>query len=169
MNPVLARDSYPVPRIDDLFSSLSGGQLFTKLDMRQAYQQVLLEDEAKTYLTINTHRGLFRYNRLPFGVSSAPAIFQRTMDSLLQSIPHVIVYLDDVLITGASSQEHLQKLEEVLQRLKQAELRLKLNKCEFIQRSVQYLGHRIDQEGLHPTDKKSGQSRKHLDLRMWDN
>ena len=70
--------------------------MFTKLDMSQAYLQVLADDQSKEMLTINTHKGLFVYNRLPFGVSSAPGIFQHTMESLLQGIPHVLAYLDDI-------------------------------------------------------------------------
>ena len=89
------------------------GTVFTKLDLKHSYQQLVLDEESKKYTTIDTHRGLFRYNRLPFGVSSAPAIFQRTMDSLLQWLQHVTTYLDDILITGKDNQEHLQNLEKV--------------------------------------------------------
>ena len=83
-------DQYPIPRIEDLFATLNGGKTFTKLDMRQAYQQLPLAEESKAYLVINTHHGLYQYNRLPFGVSSAPGIFQRVMESLLNGIPGVV-------------------------------------------------------------------------------
>ncbi len=83
VNQVATLDTYPLPRIEDLFASLAGGKAFTKLDLAHAYQQVLLHEDSKQYVTINTHRGLYRYNRLPFGVASALAIFQRTMDTLL--------------------------------------------------------------------------------------
>ena len=76
--------------------------MFSKLGLSQAYQQLELEKESKRYTVINTHRGLFWYNRLPFGVSSAPGIFQRAMESLLRDIPYVTVYLDDILISGVS-------------------------------------------------------------------
>ena len=76
-------------------------------------------------MTIITQNGLFQYTRLPFGVSSAPAIFQRTMDNLLQGIPQVCVYLDDILVTGKSTEEHLKNFDEVLSRLKNAGMRLK--------------------------------------------
>ena len=91
INAVTKTDPYPLPRIEDIFASLSGGKLFTKMDLAHAYQQIPLTDDSKCYTTINTHKGLFRYNRLPFGVASAPAIFQRTMDSLLQDLPQVCV------------------------------------------------------------------------------
>ena len=93
-----------------------------KLDLKQAYQQVLLTEESRKYVVVNTHRGLFCYNRLPFGVSSAPEVFQHVMDGLLKAIPGVIVYIDDILVTGKTEQGHLAALEEVLQRLGEAGL-----------------------------------------------
>lgn len=132
------------------------GKQFTKLDLSQAYQQILLDEESKKLLVINTHQGLFRYNRLPFGVSSAPGIFQRTMETILKGIPHVTVYLDDILIMGKTEAEHLQTLEIVLQTIKSAGLRLQKDKCAFLAPSVQYLGYQIDQYGLHPTKEKIG-------------
>ena len=101
-------------------------------------------------MAINTHRGLFQYTRLPFGISSAPGIFQRVMESVLQGLEKVVVYLDDIHITGSSVQEHLKTLNEVLGRLDRAGLRVKRNKCDFLSRSVTYLGHKIDANGLHP-------------------
>ena len=127
---------------------------FTKLDLSQAYQQVELDDDSKAYTVINTHCGLFRFNYLPFGVSSAPAIFQRTMECLLNGIPQVIVYLDDILITGRTKKEHLHNLQLVLQWLSTARLRLKQEKCEFLVPSISYLGHKIDSQGLHPLPDK---------------
>ena len=82
--------------------------------MSQAYQQIELEDSLKQCTVINTHKGLFQYNRLPFGISFAPAIFQRVMESLLQDIAGVVVYLDGVLITGRTKEEHLKSLQLVL-------------------------------------------------------
>ena len=153
VNQVSQTECYPLPKIEELFAKLAGGKLFTKLDLSHAYQQIELEDESRGYVVINTHKGLFRYNRLPFGVSSAPAIFQRTMESLLQDIPGVAVYIDDILLTGKTDEEHLHTLDVVLQRLEQSGLRLK-KKCFFLQTSVEYLGHRIDCDRLHPTDEK---------------
>ena len=91
-----------------------------------------LEVESRKYITINTHMGLYRYTRLPFGIASAPAIFQRSMDAILQGIPSVICYLDDLLVTGASDQEHLQNLQEVFSRLKEQGIKLKKEKCTFL-------------------------------------
>ena len=113
-----------------------------------------LEDEAKELVTINTHQGLYQFNRLPFGVASAPALFQRTMDTILRGIPHVICYIDDILVTGTTKEEHLANLEEVLKRLQKHGVKLKASKCFFFQDSVEFLGHTIDCKGLHTTSTK---------------
>ena len=148
INPVLAVDQYPLPKPEDLFTALSGGKQFTKLDLQHAYQQLRLEDSAKDLVTINTHKGLYQYNRLPFGVASAPAIFQRTMDIILQGLSGVICYIDDILITGSSDKEHLANLEEVLKRLQYHGVKLKSSKCHFMQDSVEYLGQKLTGSGV---------------------
>ena len=148
INPVSKLDRYPIPKISDLFAKLRKGKLFSKLDLSHAYQQLPLEEESKKYTVINTHKGLFRYTRLPFGISSAPGIFQRVIESLLQGVKGVVVYLDDILVTGNMEEMHLRALEEVLSRLERAGLKVKQSKCKFMQRSVTYLGHVIDADGL---------------------
>ena len=147
-------DQYPLHKPDDLFATLAGGNKFSKLDLSQAYQQLKLDEQSMQYVTINTHRGLYRYNRLPFGVASAPAIFQKLMDSVLQGLPHVICYIDDILVTGSSDEDHLYNLARVLQRLEKHVFRLKQEKCKFLQPAVEYLGHKIDAEGLHALPSK---------------
>jgi hypothetical protein len=153
-NKAVLIETYPLPRVDELVTDLAGGKSFTKLDMSNAYLQLPLDEQSKEYLVINTHKGLFKYNRLPFGVSSAPAIFQRCMDTLLQGLPGVSVYLDDILVTGRTTEEHLQNLEAVLCRLKEAGLHLNKAKCMFMRPSIDYLGHVIDEKGRHPTAEK---------------
>ena len=143
INKVAILDTYPWPKVEDLFSTLSGGQSFTKLDLSHAYQQVELESQSQKYLTINTHKGLYKYKRLPFGVNSAPSIFQRLMENVLQGLPRVCVYIDDILITGQTEAEHTRNIEAVLQRLHSVGMRLKKEKCSFMVPEVQYLGHKI--------------------------
>ena len=96
MNRAAITDSYTLPCIEDLFASLSGGQLFSKLDLAHTYQQIPLDEDSQLFTTINTHKGLYCYNRLPFGVAPALTIFQRAIETLLQGIHHVFVYLDDI-------------------------------------------------------------------------
>ena len=137
-----------------MFGALGKGKTYTKLDLAHAYQQIELDDKSKELATINTQKGLYRYCRLPFGVSSAPAIFQRTIEGILHGIPSVAVYIDDILVTGSSESEHLKTLGEVLARLEAAGLRLKQEKCAFMLSSVDYLGHVISAEGLSPNPEK---------------
>ena len=94
------------------------------------------------------------FTRLPFGVASAPATFQRTMDAILQSLSRAICYIDDILVTRVSEEEHLHNLEEVLKRLRQHGVRVKAEKCAYFQDTVEFLGHGIDQRGLHTTSAK---------------
>ena len=103
----------------DLLASLAGGKRFTKLDLTSAYQQMCLHEESSMLTTINTHKGLYSYTRMPFGVASVPAVFQRAMDTILQGLPNVICYLDDILVTGDSDEKHLENLWLVLEHLKE--------------------------------------------------
>ena len=100
VNQATQTEVYPLPRIDELFASLSGGTVFSTLDLSHAYNQLQLDETAQEMTTINTHKGLYKYMRLPFGVASAPAIFQRTMETLLKDLPMTCVYIDDILVAG---------------------------------------------------------------------
>ena len=102
--------------------------MFSTLDLSHAYNQLMLDDVSRNLVTINTHRGLYRYTRLPFGIASAPAIFQKTMDSILQGMEGVACFLDYILVTGSSEEEHLKNLESVLQSLLKHGVRLKREK-----------------------------------------
>ena len=147
-------DSYPIPRVQDLFSNLANGTIFSKLDMSQAYAQLVLDENSSKYTTINTSKGLFKYNRLAFGISSAPGIFQRAMEELFHDLPNIICYLDDILVIGKDKREHDQFLNKVFQRLQTAGLKLRWEKCSIGVEEVTYLGFKIDKEGLHPTMQK---------------
>ena len=154
VNQALEVEQYPLPRPEDLLATLAGGQKFTKLDLRQAYQQLRLDDQSKPFTTINTHKGLYRYTRLLYGIASAPAMFQKTMDTILQGIPQVCCYIDDILVTGKDDAEHLEHLQQVLERLERFGLHLKQSKCEFMRESVEYLGYKIDAQGVHTLPSK---------------
>lgn len=110
INPMLKIDQHPLPNPTELLASLAGGKHFTKLDLTAAYQQLLLDEESSKLVTISTHKGLYEYTRLPFGAASAPAVFQQAMDTILQGVPRVFCYLDDILITGCTEIDHLRTL-----------------------------------------------------------
>ncbi|PFX12679.1 Uncharacterized protein K02A2.6 [Stylophora pistillata] len=154
VNPELQAEQYPLPRIEDIFAKLAGGQKFSKIDLRQAYHQLEMEEDSRKYLTINTHMGLFQYNRLVFGITSAPAIWQRTIDQVLEGTSGTSCILDDMIITGKSDEEHLANLEEVLRRLQFHGLRANKAKCEFFKEKITYCGHDIDKDGLHKSTAK---------------
>ena len=154
VNAASKLDKYPLPRIDDLFSQLEGGKMFSKLDLSSAFQQIPLNEESRKFTTINTSKGLFQYTRLPFGISSAPSIFQRFMDSVLSGLHGVASYIDDIVVTGKTHKEHLQNLDSVLTRLERAGLRLNRTKSVFMLPSIQYLGHVISAEGIKPSQEK---------------
>ena len=113
-----------------------------------------MEEDSKKYLTINTHMGLFQYNRLVFGITSAPAIWQRTIDQVLEGTSGTSCILDDMIITGKNDDEHLANLEEVLRRLQAHGLRANKTKCEFFKEKITFCGHDIDSHGLHKSPEK---------------
>ncbi|XP_078077467.1 serine/threonine-protein kinase WNK1-like [Mustelus asterias] len=138
-------DKYPILRIEDLYTKLAGGLLFTKLDMSHAYLQLWLDEDSQTFATINTLKGLFQYKRLPFGVSSACAHSKGPWRASYRSI---------YLITSKTRAEHLQNLEEVLRRFAAAGVRLKREKCVFLAPQVTYLRYKVDMSGQHsPEDR----------------
>lgn len=150
----MAPDVYPIPTVAELFSRLAGGVIFSKLDLKQAYQQLVLDDATAELLTINTHHGLFLARHLQFGVSTAVSIFQRFMDILLAGIPGVQPYLDDILITGKTIDEHNVRLAAVLQRFTEAGLRLQKENSILAGSQVEFLGFRVDKDGVRPTNEK---------------
>ena len=154
INPLLKTDIYPLPNPQELFKALNGGCKFTKLDLADAYLQVELKEESKKMVVINTHKGLYGYRSLPFGLNCAPAIFQKIIDQTVAGIPGVVSYLDDLVVTGKTDQEHIANLKKALDRLKTTGFRLKMEKCEFFQAEVRYLGHIIDKSGIRPQPDK---------------
>ena len=157
VNKALVSDIYPLPTTEDLFASLAGGKVFSKLDLTNAYQQLAVSEESREILTINTHKGLFTYNRLPFGISSAPAVFQRTLEELFRGQQGVAIYLNDILVTGRDADEHNERLQKVLETLSKAGLCLKKSKCLIGSSEVEYLGHKISAEGIKTlSDKVEG-------------
>ena len=154
LNPALKTDVYPFPLPEELFEKLNGGHKFSKLDLAEAYLQIPLDEKSTELTVINTHQGLYKFKRLPFGLSSAPAIFQKFIEQLVRDIPGVACYLDDIIVTGRSEQEHLNNLQMTMDKLHASGLRLKLEKCQFFQDSVMYLGHILDKEGVRPHPDK---------------
>ena len=154
INQVLDVDQYPLPKPDELFATLAKGKVFSKLDLSQAYLQLQLDEKSIPYVTINTHQGLYSVTRLPFGVASAPAIFQKMMDTILRGMPGVLCYIDDILVSTEDEESHFRLLQEVFSRLEKHGFRLKQEKCHFLLSKVDYLGHQISCDGIQPLPTK---------------
>nr|VZI48759.1 unnamed protein product [Spirometra erinaceieuropaei] len=131
------------------FALLNGGTCFAKFDLAEAYLQIEITPESRELLTINTHRGLFQYTRLPFGVKTAPALFQQTMNAMLSGIPGTAGYLDDIIIVGRSPAELQHRVCAVLERVQEYGFRLRADKCQFFLDSIKYLGFVFDVIGRH--------------------
>ena len=154
INKYMISDVYPLPNLEDIINKVGyNGETFTKLDLSQAFHQFELEEESRKYTTINTLKGL-QYNRLVFGVSSATAICQRTMENILKDIEGVLVRVDDILITGRTGEQHLKNLKVVLDRLEKKGMKLQKSKIQFILQKIDYNGFTISKNGVKPTIQK---------------
>lgn len=154
INKVIIPNTYPLPVAQDLFASLSGSKVFCSLDLAGAYTQLLLSENSKKFMVINTIKGLYVYNRLPQGASSSASIFQKVMDQVLHGLEFVTCYLDDVLIAGKNFEDCKEKLCAVLERLERANIKVNLNKCKFFVTELPYLGHILTEKGLLPCPNK---------------
>lgn len=147
LNQNLIVDKHPVPRINDLISSISGST-FAKLDMAEAYLQIPLCKESQLLTTISTFRGLYSYTKLPYGISSAPGLFIREIERLFVGMPGVIVYFDDIFISATDNKELTQRIEKVLEKLASVGLTLNKDKCLLYQDSIDFLGYTISKNGV---------------------
>lgn len=143
-------DSYPIPRIDDLVDAVGQSRFLTKIDLLKGYYQVPLTKSAQLISAFVTPFGLYHYLVMPFGMRNSPATFQRLMNYLLQDLDRVHVYLDDILVLSDTWTEHLERLSSVLQRLRNANLTVKLSKTSFCRATVTYLGHVVGQGLVRP-------------------
>ena len=148
VNHQLEPHRHPMPLPEDLMRKLGGGYGFTKIDLADAYNQIMLAPDSQKRLALSTHRGVLLQMRLPFGITSAPGYFQEIMDQLTSDLRGVAVYIDDILVSGTTASEHLQNLRALLHRLESKGLRCRLEKCVFAQPSVEYLGHILSGQGI---------------------
>ncbi|KAL7851957.1 hypothetical protein SRHO_G00177420 [Serrasalmus rhombeus] len=156
LNSKTRKDAYPLPRIDESLDALGGAQFFSTLDLASGYNQVPMAEHDKAKTAFCTPFGLFEFNRMPFGLCNAPSTFQRLMERIFgdERFQSLLLYLDDIVIFSSTFDLHLQRLETVLKRLQQNNLKLKLAKCHFFQSQVKYLGHVISSAGVATDPEK---------------
>ncbi len=156
LNAQTEKDSFPLPRIDQVWPTLSRAKYFASLDLLMGYHQVEMDPKDRAKTAFLTHRGLYVYNVMPFGLCNAPATFQRLMEKVLGvHIGHgVLVYLDDVLIYAETPEQLLEKLLQVLRLMEQAGLKCKASKCSLFTQKVNFLGHVVSRDGINPEPMK---------------
>ena len=154
LNDALEMHQHPLPTPDEIFSKLNQGAWFTQVDFADAYLQLEMDESSKELVTINTPKGLYQYQRLPFGVKSAPGIFQETMDNLTSGLKGCAAYLDDVIVTGTTLEEHNMNVLELFKRISDFGFRVKMDKCSFAKKEIKFLGHIISKEGRKPDPEK---------------
>ena len=144
----------PLPKIDELYAKLKGYKVFSSLDLRSGYYHIGLSDSAKPKSAfVLSSLGKYQFNRVPFGLAQAPAYFQKLINDVLKGCNFAMGYLD-IIIYSRTEREHLEHLEEIFGRLRAAGLKLKLEKCSFFKRHIQYLGHLISADGIQPLLEK---------------
>jgi hypothetical protein len=156
LNNVTKKDSYPLPRIDELLERYRTTRWFSSLDLAVEYHQIEMEEKDKEKTAFICSQGLFEYNVMPFGLTNAPATFQRMMNKTLKEYigKFVTVYLDDIMIYLKSFKEHIEHIKKVLKKLKEINAIIKLKKCEFGKRNIEFLGHIVGKDGLQLEVKK---------------
>ena len=155
LNAVTKFDAYPMPRIDKMLDAIGNAKYTSTLDLAKGYWQIPMDKQDCEKTAFSSPLGLFQFTVMPFGLSGAPASFQRMMDQTLRGLNDFVgVYLDDIVIYSLTWKEDLVHLQQVLERLQDAGLTLKLKKCEFGAAECTYLGHRIGQGGARPEESK---------------
>ena len=134
---------------------LNGGRYFSKIDLSEAYLQIPTDDESSKLFCICTHRGLFKNQRLPFNVKTAPVVFQQVMDTMLAGRDFATAYLDDILVKSNTIEEHKSFLKKIFERIRKYGLNIKENKCDFLLEEIKYIGHVINKDGKTPDKSRA--------------
>lgn len=156
LNEITVDDKFPLPNIDAILDKLGKAQYFSTIDLAKGYHQILINEEDKKKTAFVTPHGLYEFNRMPFGLKNAPATFQRLMNEILRD--HInrtcVVYLDDILIFSTTLQEHVRAITEIFTILEKHNLKIQTDKCNFMKKETEFLGHILTEEGLKPNPGK---------------
>ena len=154
-NKVTRKIVWPMPKVEDIFSQLSGAKYFSILDLRAGYHHIGLTTDLVPKTAFTSPFGKYEYVKVPFGLAQVPAYFQELMTGVLKDLPFAMAYLDDIIIYSSTPEEHLEHIKTVFEKLCHAKLSMKLSKCHFFTQEIQYLGHILGAEGIKPVPAKT--------------
>ena len=151
-NQAIVRERHPVPTVDDVLYQLNGSTIFSKLDLKWGFHQIMLEEQSRNITTFITHKGLFRYKRLMFGISSAPELYQHTIQQALEGCEGAYNIHDDIIIHGRTVEEHDVRLRKTFERIQEKGLTLNRDKCAFNMSKLTFMGYLLSNQGIGPTE-----------------
>ena len=154
LNRAIMREHFPLKTIDDVLANMPNAKYFSKLDAVSGFWQIQLDDRSSKLCTFNTPFGRYRFTRMPFGIKSAPEVFQNIMSQMVEDIEGAESIIDDILVWGATVEEHDMRVKRVLQKAKQYNLKLSRSKCEIRRSELKYVGHLLTQDGVKPDPEK---------------
>ena len=152
----------PLQKIDKIYARLKGSKIYSTFDMRSGYYHMVLSEESRPKTAFVSSFGKWEFKRCPFGLAQAPTYFQRLVNEVLSGLTFTFGYLDDILIFSPDMESHLEHLRLLFERLRNADLKLKEVKCNFLKKHIQYLGHIVSGEGITPLPEKLDSIQKML-------
>ena len=155
LNKVTRKFTWPIPKVEDIFSKLNGATYFTTLDLQAGCHHIPLDKPSIQKTAFNSPFRKYEYVKVPFGLAQAPAYFQELMTSILKDFYFTIAYLDNIIIFSKTPQEHLSPIRKVFEKLRSAKLSMKMSKCNFFSKEIQYLGHILSATGIQPLPSKT--------------
>ena len=155
LNKVMRKFVWPMPKVEDIFSQLNGAKYFSTLDLRAGYHHIRLTKDSIPKTAFTSPFGKYEYIKVPFGLAQAPAYFQELMTGVLKDLPFAMAYLDNIIIYSSTPEEHLQHIKTVFEKLRHAKLSMKLSRCHFFTKEIQYLRHILGVEGIKPVPAKT--------------
>ena len=154
LNEAIQREHFKMPTIEEIVTRVAGAKIFSRLDANHGYWQIPLDEESRALTTFNTPFGRYCYKRMPFGIKSAQEVFQKRMSQAFGDLEGVEPDVDDILVWGATADEHIERLKKTLQRCEEINLTLNKEKCEFRVKEVTYIGHKLTPDGVKPDERK---------------
>ena len=155
LNKVMRKFVWPMPKVEDIFSQLNGAKYFSTLGLRAGCHHIGLTTDSIPKTAFTSPFGKYEYVKVPFGLVQAPAYFQELMTEVLEDLPFPMAYLDDIIIYSSTPDEHLEHIRTVFEKLRDAKLSMKLSKCYFFAKEIQYLGHILGKKGIKPVPAKT--------------